>query len=120
MLQAIKNIMATFTVACNMLVSTPTTPQNIFDTICIEKQVNAQEKELWAFIIEKESGGQPHATNSSSGAYGLGQALPKEKMLPYGNIHSAETQLRWMYDYMIQRYGSITNAYNFWITHHWY
>ena len=74
------------------------------------------------FIISRESGWRVDATNASSGAYGLGQALPGSKMAPYGDDWQTNpiTQLRWFYSYCKNRYGSVQGAYDFWQTHHWY
>jgi hypothetical protein len=73
-------------------------------------------------IIERESSWNIHATNASSGAYGLPQALPGSKM---GTVaadwrNNAVTQIKWGLDYMTSRYGSPCSAWAFWQTHHWY
>ncbi|WP_084510421.1 hypothetical protein [Nocardia lijiangensis] len=73
-------------------------------------------------IITRESGWNMFAVNPSSGAYGLGQALPPEKMSTHGldwRINPV-TQLRWTYDYMIDRYGSPDAAWAFWQRNNWY
>lgn len=74
------------------------------------------------FIIRRESGWRVDATNASTGAYGLGQALPGSKMAPYGDDWQTNpiTQLRWFNSYCKGRYGSIQGAYEFWLAHHWY
>jgi hypothetical protein len=74
------------------------------------------------YIINHESGWNVHARNPSSGAYGLGQALPASKMAPYGGDYrdSANTQLRWMLAYIGGRYGDPNGAASFWRAHHWY
>ena len=74
------------------------------------------------FIIRRESGWRVDATNASTGAYGLGQALPGSKMAPYGDDWQTNpiTQLRWFYSYCQGRYGSVQGAYEFWQSHHWY
>lgn len=79
----------------------------------------------WAcfdFIISHESGWDVHATNPSSGAYGLGQALPGSKMSSAGPDwrNNPRTQLRWVLGYMNGRYGSPCGAMSFWKAHHWY
>ncbi|WP_433201143.1 lytic transglycosylase domain-containing protein [Nocardia sp. CA-107356] len=73
-------------------------------------------------VITHESGWDVFATNPSTGAYGLGQALPPEKMATHGMDwrFNPLTQIRWTYDYMIQRYGSPESAWRFWQEHHWY
>ncbi|NEC86754.1 transglycosylase SLT domain-containing protein [Streptomyces sp. SID12501] len=82
-----------------------------------DAQYNAFSK-----IVEHESGWDVDATNASSGAYGLVQALPGSKMASAGSDWktSAATQIKWGLDYMNDRYGSPVGAWNFWQTHHWY
>ncbi|MFC9440067.1 transglycosylase SLT domain-containing protein [Nocardia sp. NPDC057030] len=79
---------------------------------------------FWAFdnIITRESGWNVFAVNPESGAYGLGQALPPEKMATHGADwpFNPVTQIRWTYDYMNKRYGSPIGAWDFWQAHHWY
>ncbi|MFD3872288.1 transglycosylase SLT domain-containing protein [Streptomyces sp. NPDC058623] len=73
-------------------------------------------------IISRESGWNHTATNASSGAYGLVQALPASKMSSAGSDWKTNpaTQIKWGLDYMNSRYGSPVGAWNFWQTHHWY
>jgi len=78
------------------------------------------EFEYFNDLVGRESGWNPRARNASSGAYGLGQALPASKMAPYGDIHSPEVQLRWMFDYISGRYGTPSNAIAFHNSHNWY
>ncbi|WP_202205131.1 transglycosylase SLT domain-containing protein [Streptomyces xanthophaeus] len=73
-------------------------------------------------IVSRESGWNHTATNSSSGAYGLVQALPASKMASAGSDWKTNpaTQIKWGLDYMNSRYGSPVGAWNFWQSHHWY
>ncbi|WP_433712384.1 transglycosylase SLT domain-containing protein [Nocardia sp. CA-084685] len=73
-------------------------------------------------VITHESGWDVFAINPQSGAYGLGQALPAEKMQTHGVDwrFNPLTQIRWTYDYMNARYGSPDGAWAFWQQHHWY
>ncbi|MET9318693.1 transglycosylase SLT domain-containing protein [Streptomyces sp. NPDC003038] len=73
-------------------------------------------------IISRESGWDHTATNPSSGAYGLVQALPASKMASAGSDWKTNpaTQIKWGLDYMNDRYGSPVGAWNFWQSHHWY
>jgi hypothetical protein len=73
-------------------------------------------------IIERESSWNVHATNPSSGAYGLGQALPADKMASMGPDwrNSALLQIKWALAYMTGRYGSPCAAWAFWQAHDWY
>jgi hypothetical protein len=73
-------------------------------------------------IIQHESGWNVYATNASSGAYGLGQALPGDKMAAYGSDWktSAQTQIKWALSYMNERYGSPNAAWSTWQAQGWY
>ncbi|WP_327413745.1 transglycosylase SLT domain-containing protein [Streptomyces sp. NBC_01233] len=73
-------------------------------------------------IISRESGWDYTATNASSGAYGLAQALPASKMASAGADWKTNpaTQIKWGLDYMNERYGSPVGAWNFWSANHWY
>ncbi|WP_405705249.1 transglycosylase SLT domain-containing protein [Streptomyces xanthophaeus] len=73
-------------------------------------------------IVSRESGWNHTAMNSSSGAYGLVQALPASKMASAGSDWKTNpaTQIKWGLDYMNSRYGSPVGAWNFWQSHHWY
>ena len=73
-------------------------------------------------LIYRESGCRPNATNSSSGAYGIPQALPGNKMAEMGADWQTNpvTQIRWMIKYVNSRYGGWTGAMNWWYSHGWY
>lgn len=73
-------------------------------------------------IITRESGWRVNATNASSGAYGLPQALPGNKMGSMGADWQTnyQTQLRWFENYCINRYGGFVQALNAWNTKGWY
>ncbi|MCT9009136.1 M23 family metallopeptidase [Streptomyces rhizosphaerihabitans] len=79
-------------------------------------------KSLW----NGESGWHWNAKNPSSGAYGIPQALPAEKMASAGSDWktNAKTQIRWGMDYIKHRsdYGSPAVAYSKWLSRspHWY
>ncbi|MFD8077446.1 transglycosylase SLT domain-containing protein [Streptomyces sp. NPDC059718] len=73
-------------------------------------------------IVTRESGWNYTATNASSGAYGLVQALPGSKMASAGADWRTNpgTQLKWGLNYMNSRYGSPCGAWSFWQANHWY
>jgi Transglycosylase SLT domain len=75
-----------------------------------------------SYIIARESGWNPQATSSASGAYGLFQALPGSKMASAGADWRTNpaTQTRWGVSYMKSRYGSPCGAWRFWQAHSWY
>lgn len=70
------------------------------------------------YVVSRESGWNPNATNSSSGACGLVQALPCSKVP--GNGYDPVDNLKWADGYAKGRYGSWAGAYNFWISNHWW
>lgn len=81
-----------------------------------------QQYEAVKFIFEHESGWQQSAVNSSSGAYGIPQALPASKLAAFGSDWrtNPQTQIKWGLSYMKSRYGSPAKAYQFWTANHWY
>ena len=72
----------------------------------------------WMAVINRESGGNPNAVNSSSGAYGIGQFLAsggspsnlgpnQQKYYAYGGDPTTVTgQLTGMANYIKERYGT--------------
>ncbi|MGW1545099.1 aggregation-promoting factor C-terminal-like domain-containing protein [Streptomyces sp. NPDC002309] len=83
---------------------------------------DAAQYNAFSKIVEHESGWDVDATNASSGAYGLVQALPGNKMATAGADWktNAQTQIEWGLDYMKSRYGSPVGAWNFWQANGWY
>ncbi|MFF5531377.1 transglycosylase SLT domain-containing protein [Streptomyces cinerochromogenes] len=83
---------------------------------------DAAQFNAFSKIVEHESGWNPSATNSSSGAYGLVQALPGSKMAAAGSDWKTNpaTQIKWGLDYMNSRYGSPVKAWSFWQANGWY
>lgn len=65
---------------------------------------------LW----NRESGWNPGAYNSRSGAYGIPQALPGSKMASAGSdyLTNYKTQINWGLSYIKSRYGNPTNAWS--------
>ncbi|MEU7278621.1 transglycosylase SLT domain-containing protein [Streptomyces sp. NPDC045431] len=73
-------------------------------------------------VFTRESNWNLYATNPSSGAYGIAQALPPTKYASAGSDWRTNpiTQVRWGITYMESRYGSPCGAWAFWQSHHWY
>lgn len=75
---------------------------------------------LW----EGESGWRWNAENPSSGAYGIPQALPAEKMASAGEDWRSNpaTQIDWGLKYIKDTYGTPSAALEFWNSNdpHWY
>ncbi len=71
-----------------------------------------------------ESGWSWSATNPSSGAYGIPQALPGWKMASAGSdwLTNPATQIAWGMDYIEAVYGAPCNALDRWLARspHWY
>ncbi|NUS56869.1 MAG: transglycosylase SLT domain-containing protein [Streptomycetaceae bacterium] len=84
--------------------------------------MSASQFQCFSNIVERESGWNYKATNPSSGAYGLVQALPGSKMASAGSDWrtNPETQIKWGLSYMNSRYGSPCGAWSFWQSHNWY
>ncbi|MEY9859401.1 chemotaxis protein histidine kinase CheA [Catenulispora sp. GAS73] len=108
---------------------TPTTPKppaptgSYGDAYSIaQSMVPSGQFACFSNIVERESGWNVHATNPSSGAYGLGQALPGDKMASAGSDweNNPTTQIKWVLSYMDSRYGSPCGAWSFWQSHSWY
>ncbi|QYF88535.1 hypothetical protein KY499_09635 [Arthrobacter sp. PAMC25284] len=75
-------------------------------------------QKLWT----KESDWRTTAKNPSSGAYGIVQSLPAEKMASAGTdyLTNYRTQINWGLNYIKQRYGSPCGALNFHYANNWY
>lgn len=84
--------------------------------------IPASDYRYYDYIINHESNWNPKATNSSSGAYGIPQSLPGNKMASAGSDWRTNpiTQLKWMKKYVNSAYGGVRNAYKFWLSHHAY
>jgi resuscitation-promoting factor RpfB len=73
---------------------------------------------LWT----RESNWNPYSRNSSSGAYGIPQALPGDKMAIMGADWRTNpvTQVKWGLSYIANRYGTACNAWAHSQTYGWY
>jgi len=74
--------------------------------------------QLW----NKESGWRTNASNSSSGAYGIPQALPGNKMASSGLDWQTNyrTQVNWGIGYIQGRYGTMCAAWAHSVAKNWY
>ncbi|WP_190137220.1 transglycosylase SLT domain-containing protein [Streptomyces longispororuber] len=86
------------------------------------QMVPAGQFQCFSNIVNHESTWNYRATNASSGAYGLVQALPGSKMASAGADWRTNpaTQIKWGLNYMNERYGSPCGAWDFWQANHWY
>jgi Transglycosylase SLT domain len=83
---------------------------------------SAAEFQCLSDIVEQESEWNPQATNASSGAYGLFQALPGSKMASINTDWrtNVKTQAQWGIKYVKERYGTACAALSFKKSHGWY
>ncbi|MDQ4006703.1 MAG: lytic transglycosylase domain-containing protein [Actinomycetota bacterium] len=75
-------------------------------------------EDLWV----SESDWKVHATNPTSGAYGIPQSLPAEKMASAGSDWRTNpaTQIEWGLWYIDQSYGTPCSAWEFKQANNWY
>ncbi|MEU9034371.1 transglycosylase SLT domain-containing protein [Streptomyces sp. NPDC048352] len=87
-----------------------------------QQLVPAGQFQCFSNIINQESTWNYKAVNSSSGAYGLVQALPGSKMASAGADWRTNpaTQIKWGLGYMNERYGSPCSAWSFHQANGWY
>lgn len=87
-------------------------------------QWNASQMQALINLWNMESGWNPHADNKSSGAYGIPQSLPGDKMASAGADWRTnyKTQINWGLEYIATRYGSPEAAWQHEMSHnpHWY
>ncbi|MGW2178859.1 aggregation-promoting factor C-terminal-like domain-containing protein [Streptomyces sp. NPDC001732] len=86
------------------------------------QMIPGDQFQCFSNIVNHESTWNYRATNPSSGAYGLVQALPGSKMASAGADWQTNpaTQIKWGLNYMNGRYGSPCGAWSFWQANHWY
>ncbi|MYQ64064.1 lytic transglycosylase domain-containing protein [Streptomyces sp. SID4950] len=86
------------------------------------QMVPSSQFQCFSNIVNHESSWNMHATNASSGAYGLFQALPASKYSSAGSDWQTNpaTQIKWGLSYMDGRYGSPCDAWSFWQANSWY
>ena len=70
----------------------------------------------------RESAWSASAQNPSSGAYGIPQALPGDKMATVAADWRTNpaTQIKWGLGYIKDRYGTPSAAWTFWQANGWY
>jgi hypothetical protein len=70
----------------------------------------------------RESNWRTTAENSSSGSYGIPQALPASKMASAGSDYRSNpaTQIKWGLSYIKSRYNTPCQAWTFWQSHNFY
>lgn len=88
----------------------------------LEAGVDEQYLEIALDLIYRESTCRVSAENKRTGAYGIPQALPGNKMATFGDDWQTNpvTQIKWMNYYVTNRYGGWPQARDFWYSHRWY
>lgn len=101
----------------------PQSSYSVADVQAMARQmVPADQFQCFSNIVDHESGWDYTATNPSSGAYGLMQALPGDKMASAGADWQTNpaTQIEWGLTYMNDRYGGPCGGWEFWQANGWY
>jgi hypothetical protein len=83
---------------------------------------DAQQFECLTLLWNAESGWNYKAHNRSSGAYGIPQSLPANKMRSAGAdyLTNPETQIRWGLSYIANRYQTPCGAWAHFKRTNWY
>lgn len=97
-------------------------PRNIAKAQVSAHGWNDDEFRCLVALWQKESGWNPYAENPSSGAYGIPQSLPGNKMASAGADWQTNpaTQIQWGLGYIAGRYGSPCGAWGHSQAHNWY
>lgn len=107
-------------------VSTPAppagTPQQIAQAMLGSYGWSSSQFGCLNLLWTRESGWNPFATNSTSGAYGIPQSLPASKMASAGPDWQTNpaTQIRWGLGYIRATYGSPCGAWAHETSYGWY
>lgn len=102
--------------------SSPSAAQSIARSMVAARGWSSAQFSCLSTLWSHESGWRVTATNSSSGAYGIPQALPGSKMASAGGDWrtNARTQISWGLSYISSTYGTPCNAWSIWQTRGWY
>jgi hypothetical protein len=91
-------------------------------TLLLEEGFPLDQMSCLDSLWTRESGWNERASNPSSGAYGIPQALPGGKMSSHGSDWETNpaTQIRWGLDYIAGRYGTPCGAWEHSEANGWY
>ena len=89
-------------------------------SIAYDNNITGSEWDCLFELGMRESGWNEKAKNPISGAFGIAQSLPASKILTHGDIYDPEVQIRWMLDYIKERYDTPCLALAFQIKNNWY
>lgn len=100
----------------------PGTAQAIAKELAADRGWGDDEFTCLVALWQRESGWRVDAHNKSSGAYGIPQALPGNKMAKYGDDWrtNPETQIKWGLAYIKGRYSTPCGAWGHFLRKHWY
>ncbi|HET7529487.1 MAG TPA: transglycosylase SLT domain-containing protein [Mycobacteriales bacterium] len=92
--------------------TTTADPQSIAHAMLLRQGYSEGEWSCLQALWTRESGWNTYASNASSGAYGIPQALPAEKMATFGADYRTNpiTQISWGLWYIHESYGSPCGA----------
>jgi len=99
----------------------PGSAQDIGKTLAAQRGWGDDQFSCLYQLWSHESGWRVNAENPS-GAYGIPQALPGDKMAAYGDDWQTNptTQIKWGLDYIASRYGTPCDAWSSWQANGWY
>jgi hypothetical protein len=97
-------------------------PKEYAKAYALNSGLTLREWKCASEIIEKESHWRVTARNPYSGAYGLPQALPADKMVVSGNDYKTNprTQIKWYFRYLKSRYRTPCEALRFHVKRGYY
>jgi hypothetical protein len=103
------------------LASSDGSPKDIARQLVAARGWSSQQYGCLVTLWDRESGWNVHAANAS-GAYGIPQAVPGDKMASAGPDwqDSALTQIKWGLGYIADRYDTPCGAWSFWQNNGWY
>ena len=89
---------------------------------CIAREWTEDDYNNLVSLWNRESGWNPYAENPWTGAYGIPQALPGNKMSSHGDDWATNgyVQVDWGLDYIAGRYGTPSSAWDYFCTYGWY
>lgn len=97
--------------------------QKYAKSICLEKYCwTENDFNCLVLLWNRESGWNPNAHNSNSGAHGIAQALPASKMASEGSdyLTNYKTQINWGLKYIKNRYSTPSKAWSHFQNKNWY
>jgi uncharacterized protein YabE (DUF348 family) len=105
-----------------VIVVDPGSAQAIAQQMLLAKGMGSDQFSCLVQLWDHESGWRVNASNPSTGAYGIPQALPGSKMAVDGADWQSNpsTQITWGIDYIDGRYTNPCGAWNFWQANNWY